>query len=122
MELPTLHHFDLMPLEKLNDLVFRRYVAGTHEMFVYFKLLKGAVIPEHHHVSEQITYIVKGYVVVYCAGKEYHLKAGDVLRIPPNLPHKFVAIEDTIDYDIFSPIREDWIKGTDDYLKGRPHS
>jgi len=117
MEAPKLYHFDEMPFEKMTDLVSRRYIVGKNEMLVYFKLQKGAVIPEHHHPSEQITYILKGHVIVYSSGKEFHLKSGDVLAIPPNVPHRFVALEDTIDIDVFSPIREDWLKGTDDYLK-----
>lgn len=117
MQAPKLYHFDQMPFEKVTDLIYRRYVVGQNEMLVYFKLLKGAIIPEHHHLSEQISYILKGYVMVYVAGKEFHVKAGDVIHIPPHLPHRFVALEDTIDVDVFSPIREDWLKGTDDYLR-----
>lgn len=117
MTAPQLHHFDQMPFEKMNNLVFRKYVAGKNGMFVYFKLLKGAVIPEHHHISEQITHIMKGHVIVKAAGQEYHLRAGDILVIPPNVPHMFTALEDTIDYDVFSPVREDWLKGTDNYLR-----
>jgi quercetin dioxygenase-like cupin family protein len=117
MKDPKLYHFDQMPFEELNDKISRRYISGVNEMLVTFHLKKGAVIPEHHHVSEQITYIVKGAVMVYAGGKEYRLNAGDVLVIPPHLPHRFVALEDTIDIDVFSPIREDWLKGTDDYLK-----
>jgi len=117
MEAPKLYHFDAMPFEEMNELVSRRYIVGKNGMLVHFYLKKGAVIPEHHHVSEQITYILKGSVKVFSAGKEYHLKAGDVLVIPPNQPHRFLALEDTIDIDIFSPPREDWLRGDDSYLK-----
>ena len=58
MKLPTLYEFDNMPMEKLGDKVSRRYIYGENAMLVLFDLKKGAVIPEHHHVSEQITYII----------------------------------------------------------------
>jgi unsaturated pyranuronate lyase len=42
---------------------------------------------------------------------------GQVLHIPSNVPHSAVAVEDTVDLDIFSPIRQDWLNKTDDYLR-----
>lgn len=117
MREPQFIHFDQMPFEELNEKISRRYVYGKQAMLVYFKLKKGAVIPEHHHPNEQITYILSGAVKVFCQGKEYLVKKGEVLIIPPNAPHKFEALEDTIDMDVFSPPREDWLSGTDDYLK-----
>jgi len=117
MKLPHLYEFEKMPFEKMNDKVNRRYVYGENAMLCYFDLKKGAIIPEHHHISEQITYIVKGKVRVFSGGKEFIVSKGEVLLIPPNTPHRFEALEDTIDIDIFSPIREDWLAGTDTYLK-----
>ncbi len=119
MKIPTLYEFEKMPLEKMNDKVSRRYVYGENAMLVYFDLKKGALIPEHHHVSEQITYIIKGKVRVFSEGKEFIVSAGEVLHIPPNIPHRFEALEDSIDLDIFAPIRQDWLDGTDNYLKGK---
>jgi quercetin dioxygenase-like cupin family protein len=109
--------FEKMPEEKLSDKISRRYVYGEKAMLVRFELKKGAIIPKHHHHNEQITYIVKGAVVVTIEDKEHHVKAGEVLIIPPNVPHQFEALEDTIDIDVFSPPREDWLKGEDAYLK-----
>ena len=45
------------------------------------------------------------------------VRAGEVLHIPSQVPHSAVALEDTLDLDIFSPIRTDWLKGQDDYLR-----
>jgi ribosomal protein L16 Arg81 hydroxylase len=42
-----------------------------------------------------------------------------VLVIPSNVPHRAVAIEDTLDVDVFAPPRQDWLSGTDDYLSSR---
>jgi quercetin dioxygenase-like cupin family protein len=106
-----------MPFEKLSEKVFRRYISGQNEMLVYFLLKKGAIIQKHHHISEQITYIVKGSVKVLSRGKTWIVRAGDVLVIPPNVCHQFEALEDTVDIDIFSPIRQDWLDGRGTYFK-----
>ena len=113
---PKFYEFEKMPFEQMSEKVFRRYVHGEHAMLCYFKLLKGAEIPEHHHINEQITYIVKGKVKVFAGGKEYIVSAGEVIQFPPNLPHRFIALEDTIDIDVFSPPRQDWIDGTASYF------
>lgn len=118
IEPPQFYEFEKMPFEKLNEKIFRRYVYGKNAMLVYFDLRKGAIIPEHHHVSEQITYIIKGKVRVFSAGKEFIVGKGEVLLIPPHTPHRFEALEDTFDIDVFSPLRQDWLEGTDSYLKG----
>jgi len=109
--------FEKLPPEKLGDKITRRYVYGENAMLARFDFKKGAIIPKHEHPSEQITYILKGSVRVLVREKEYIVKAGQVLIIPPNTPHEFEALEDTIDLDVFSPPRKDWIEGTDNYLK-----
>jgi quercetin dioxygenase-like cupin family protein len=45
------------------------------------------------------------------------VRAGEVLVIPSNLPHSALALEDTLDVDVFNPPRQDWLAGTDDYLR-----
>ena len=80
-------------------------------------LAKGAVVPEHSHESEQITYILEGALLFEIDGKEILVGKGQVLRIPSWKPHKATALEDTLDLDIFSPIREDWLKKDDAYLR-----
>lgn len=116
-KLPSLHEFDKMPMEKLNDKISRRYIYGEKIMLVLFDLKKGAIVPEHHHESEQVTYIIKGKVKVFSEGKEFVVAKGEVLVIPSNTPHRFEALEDTFDIDVFSPLRQDWLEGTDHYLK-----
>jgi quercetin dioxygenase-like cupin family protein len=76
------------------------------------------VVPEHHHESEQITYILEGALKFEIEGKEIVVGKGQVLLIPSNVPHRAVALEDTLDLDIFSPIRTDWLKRDDGYLRG----
>lgn len=109
--------FDDLPVEKLSEKISRRYVYGEKAMFVRFDLKKGAIIPEHHHPNEQITYILKGAVKIRMGGKDYFVKTGGVIIIPSNVPHQFEALEDSIDIDVFAPPREDWLAGSDNYLR-----
>lgn len=109
--------FEKMTPEKFGDKITRSYVYGENAMIARFVFKKGAIVPKYNHPNEQITYILKGAVRVLSEGKEYIVKAGQVLVIPPNVYHEFEALEDTIDLDVFSPPRQDWIDGTDTYLK-----
>jgi quercetin dioxygenase-like cupin family protein len=80
-------------------------------------IAKDAVIPTHQHESEQITYILEGALKFFLEGQEVVVHAGEVLHIPSNVPHRAVALEDTLDLDIFSPIRIDWLTEQDHYLR-----
>ena len=105
-------------LERLNPLLRRQFVVG-HDIMVARVLLKnGAVVPEHSHVNEQVTYILEGALKFWIDGKEVVVKAGEVLTIPSNMPHKAKAMMDTVDLDVFSPPRADWINKDDSYLRG----
>ncbi len=110
------HTWKRMPWEKVTDAIDRRIITGENEMVAQVFLRKGAVVPEHAHVSEQITYILEGALKFRIHGEELIVGAGQVLVIPPNVPHRAVALEDTLDVDIFSPIRRDWLDGTDTYF------
>ena len=104
--------------EQLSKGLTRKLIYGDKAMVAEVVLKKGIVVPEHHHESEQLTWIVKGGLLFEIDGKKIIVKEGEVLIIPSNKPHKATAIEDTIDMDIFSPIREDWLSGNDRYLRG----
>lgn len=104
-------------LETLSDVISRRVVTGEKAMLAQIYLKKGAVVPEHHHESEQITWVIEGALEFEMEGKKFVVRAGEVLHISSNVPHKAVALEDTLDVDVFSPIRHDWVQGTDDYLR-----
>ncbi|MFT3741549.1 MAG: cupin domain-containing protein [Gammaproteobacteria bacterium] len=114
--LPIFYNFDGMPIEQLSDKISRQYIYSGQSMLVKWIFKKGAVVPLHHHVNEQITWITEGSVRVYSQGKEYTVKAGEVIIFPPHVPHEFLALEDTIDIDFFTPVREDWITQSASYL------
>lgn len=110
-------HWDSVKKEHMSDLIERQMVYGEKAMVAKLLLKKGCVVPAHHHENEQITWIMKGALEFEIDGEKFILKEGETLVIPPNSVHKAVAVEDTIDVDIFSPPRQDWISGTDSYLK-----
>jgi quercetin dioxygenase-like cupin family protein len=103
--------------EKLNPLLDRQMITGEQLMLARVLLKKGCVVPEHSHVNEQLTYIVEGALKFWIDGKEIIVRAGEVLCIPPNMPHKAEAVEDTVDVDVFYPPRQDWLSKSDAYLR-----
>ncbi len=109
--------WDEVELETLNPLLQRQLVVGHNVMLTRVLLKKGCIIPEHSHVNEQLSYILEGALKFWIDGQEIVVHAGEVLTIPPNMPHKAEAMEDTVDLDIFNPPREDWINKTDSYLR-----
>ena len=113
-----LYTWDEMEKEVLSGTIARKIVSGDKAMVAQVFLAKGAIVPEHHHESEQITYILEGALQFEIGGQIIVVGKGQVLRIPSNVPHRAVALEDTLDLDIFSPIRQDWLKKDDAYLRG----
>src|SRR6201981_326997 len=106
-----------IPLEDLNPLLQRQFVVGQGIMLARVLLKKGCIVPLHSHHNEQLTYIVEGALKFYIDGKEIIVSAGEVLCIPANMPHKAEALVDTVDLDVFTPPRADWINKTDEYLR-----
>src|SRR5258708_39661463 len=109
--------WDSMAMEVLSPTISRKIISGEKAMVSQVFLAKGAVVPEHFHESEQITYILEGALKFELEGQEIVVGAGEVLHIPSNVPHRAVALEDTLDLDIFSPIRHDWLRKDDSYLR-----
>lgn len=109
--------WDGVPLEEMSELISRKLITGDKAMVAQVFLKKGAVVPEHRHESEQITYILEGALKFELEGREVTVHKGEVLHIPSWVPHRAVALEDTLDLDIFSPPRFDWLKKDDEYLR-----
>lgn len=104
-------------LEKLSDKISRQMIFGESAMLARIVLARGAIVPRHSHVNEQITWIVSGALKLIFDDGERVLRDGEMLLIPANVPHAAEALEDTVDFDVFAPPREDWIKKTDAYLR-----
>jgi unsaturated pyranuronate lyase len=119
------YSWSAVPLEQLNPTLSRRVVTGKEMMIAHVYLKAGSIVPKHHHVNEQITYILQGALRFWLGDQvdsqneadSTLVAAGEVLVIPSNVPHRAVALEDTLDVDVFAPPRQDWLSGTDDYLR-----
>ena len=116
----TFHRWDDMPKERVTDKIDRRLVVGERMMLAHVYLAKGSIVPRHSHQNEQLTYILQGALRFWIGedgSEEIVVRAGEVLVIPSNVPHKAEALEDTLDVDVFCPPRQDWLDGTDDYFR-----
>jgi quercetin dioxygenase-like cupin family protein len=102
----------------LNPLLQRQFVVGQEIMVARVLLKKGCIVPEHSHHNEQLTYILEGALKFRIDGRDIVVNAGEVLCIPAHMPHQAEALADTVDLDVFTPPRADWISGTDQYLRG----
>jgi quercetin dioxygenase-like cupin family protein len=107
-------------VESLSSTIGRQLIVGTNLMVARVLLKKGARVPLHSHHNEQVTYILEGALHFFIDNKELTVSAGEVLCIPPHMPHEAIALEDTVDLDIFTPPRQDWIDKDDAYLREDP--
>jgi quercetin dioxygenase-like cupin family protein len=116
----TFYRWNDMPKEKVSDVLDRRLITGEHVMLTHVYLKKGAIVPQHNHHNEQISYILEGALRFWIGEDESEVidvRAGEVLHIPSLVKHKAEALEETVDVDIFCPPRQDWLDKTDDYLR-----
>ena len=109
--------WDDIEVEQLSSHIGRQFIVGSNVMIARVLLKKGAVVPMHHHHNEQVSYILEGALKFFIDGKEIVVRSGEVLCIPPNVPHEAHALEDTVDLDVFNPPRQDWIDRDDSYLR-----
>ncbi|HMJ17917.1 MAG TPA: cupin domain-containing protein [Gemmatimonadaceae bacterium] len=109
-----------MRKERVSDMLERRLITGDRMMLAHVYLKKGCIVPKHSHDNEQLTYILEGALRFWVGedgSQEITVRAGEVLLIPSNVPHKAEALEETLDVDVFSPPRQDWLDKKDDYLR-----
>jgi quercetin dioxygenase-like cupin family protein len=117
---PTFYRWDSMKKERVSDMLERRLITGERMMLAHVYLKKGCIVPKHSHENEQLTYILEGALKFWIGedgDREITVSAGEVLLIPSNIPHKAEALEETLDVDVFSPPRQDWLDKKDDYLR-----
>ena len=115
----TFYRWDSMKKERVSDMLERRLITGERMMLAQVYLKKGCIVPKHSHENEQLTYILEGALKFWIGedGAEEITVHGEVLLIPSNIPHMAEAREETLDVDIFSPPRQDWLEKKDDYLR-----
>jgi quercetin dioxygenase-like cupin family protein len=112
----TLHRWSDIPAEQINPSIARRFITADRVTIAHFVLKRGGVVPQHSHENEQVSYIISGALKFIFEGREIVVKAGEVLQIPPNVPHAAETLEDVVAIDVFSPVREDWVNKTDTYF------
>lgn len=115
----TLTRWADVPRERVTDRLDRKLITGERIMLAHVFLERGCVVPRHAHENEQFTYILEGALRFYLGedgGEVVDVRAGEVLHIPSGVPHRAEALEDTLDMDIFSPPRADWLAHTDTYF------
>ena len=116
----TFHRWDDIPAEPLKGGMTRKLVTGERVMIAHVHLKKGDDVPRHHHENEQLAYVISGALQFWFGEndeRELIVKSGEVVVIPSNVPHRALALEDTLDCDIFNPPRMEWRNGSDAYLR-----
>jgi unsaturated pyranuronate lyase len=109
-----------LPKEKLNDKLDRQMLNGERVMLAHIHMRAGCMVPRHFHENEQLSYVLQGalrFLVGANGEEEVIVRAGEVLVLPSNVPHAAFALEDSLSLDVFSPPRQDWLDGTDAYLR-----
>ena len=109
-----------MTAEPLKGTITRKLISSDRMMIAHVHFKKGDDVPLHKHENEQLTYILSGALHFWFGAdgaEEITVRAGEVVVIPGNVPHRALALEDTLDVDVFNPPRQDWLTGTDAYLR-----
>lgn len=112
-----LYQWDEVEKEQMNPQIARQVIHGEKMTVARIHLAKGAVVPLHSHANEQVTLLERGKLRFTISGEERVVDAGQIVQIPPDAPHLVEALEDSVAVDLFSPVREDWIRGDDAYLR-----
>lgn len=116
--MPSFYDFDRMPIEHITSTIGRRFIMGTQSMMTRWDLKAGTKLSLHFHLNEQITRVEKGELEVYSQGQRYVVKADQVMIFPPNVPHEFIALKDTVIIEQHTPPRQDFINGDFDKIVG----
>jgi quercetin dioxygenase-like cupin family protein len=115
------YRWNEMPAEPLKGGMSRKLITADRMMIAHVYFKKGDDVPQHSHENEQLTYILEGALHFWFGpngSREITVRAGEVVVIPSNVLHRALALEDTLDVDVFCPPRQDWLAGTDAYLRG----
>lgn len=113
----THHRWDAVPGEQLTDHIFRRYVTGDGVTIARFQLAKGGVVPRHSHPNEQLSCVFSGKLEFKFDDRTVVVGPNEVMQIPGGVPHEVAVLEHCLVMDVFSPVRQDWLDGTDTYFK-----
>ncbi len=111
------HDWSQIPREQLNADCARQAIHTERMTVARLSMRAGAVVPRHSHENEQLTMLDKGKLKFIFDDREEIIQAGQCLQIPSHVPHRVDALEDSEATDLFAPVREDWVRGDDAYLR-----
>lgn len=106
-----------LPREQINASIVRQFISSERVTVARFELRRSGIVPRHAHENEQVSYILSGALRFVFDDREVIVRGGEVIQIPPNVPHAAEVVEDCVAIDVFSPIRQDWIDKTDSYFQ-----
>ena len=106
------------PVEQLNDSIGRQMLHTETMTVARIELAAGAVVPRHEHENEQVANVIEGRLRFIVGDEELVVAAGESVALPAHVPHEVEALESSLVIDVFSPVREDWLRGDDAYLRG----
>ncbi len=109
-----IHRWDEIEREQMTPDIARQ-VVHADRMTIARK--KGSVVGRHHHEHEQVSYVLEGRLRFDFGDEEKVVGAGELMQIDSQRPHLVEALEDSVALDLFQPVRDDWLRGDDAYLR-----
>jgi len=109
-----------IPVEQVNPKMKRQFIHGEKVMIAKMEFEDGFTVPWHSHDNEQITEVQEGILRFWFDDDEDNpvdIFSGEAIVIPGNRRHKALMIGKVIETDTFAPPRQDWIDGSDNYLR-----
>ncbi len=120
--MPFINIADYQPIEPVPGCRMRT-PFGKNLMLSYLEMDDGAEVPLHHHPHEQGGMLLKGRMQLTIGDETRICEAGSMFLIPPNTPHRAVAIDGpAVVLDVFSPVREDYAELVNRYIPPVPAS
>ncbi|TNE61216.1 MAG: cupin domain-containing protein [Bacteroidetes bacterium] len=110
-------HWQDIKEEKMTARLSRQMVHGEKSTVSRFRIKAGATAARHYHANEEYAIVLSGTVKFIFDDRETVVSQGEVLVIAPNVPHAIEAMSDAEMLDIFTPVREDWLRGEDLYMR-----
>ncbi|MBB6122296.1 cupin domain-containing protein [Sphingobium subterraneum] len=108
------------PEEIVLGTITRKFVTSERIMIGEVRFKKGDQVPVHSHPNEQFTHVVQGRLRFFVADAEIDVSAGELIFIPSGVDHSVHALEDTLEYDVFTPPRSDWIAQDSNFFSKGP--
>ena len=106
-----------IPPQTLGPGVRLRTPHGERIMLSLVELEDGAVVPPHSHPHEQAGIVLEGVLELTIDGATRALRPGESYIAPGGATHSARAVGACRVLDIFSPIREDYARGQNAYVR-----